>query len=70
MTSKEIKKAMEDGTPVEYKGVHYKGIVAYIYRRVEDIHSGKVTFILQCELLDRCGHSVVVADADKVNYIK
>lgn len=70
MTSEAVKQAMQDGTPVKYRDAEYKGIVAYIYRRVTDIHSGKVKFILQCELLDRSGHSVVIADARKVEYIK
>lgn len=69
MTSKEIKQAMQNRTPVKYKGEEYKGITAYIYRRVTDLHSGADTFILQCELLDRSGHSVVIADAERVEYI-
>lgn len=69
MTSDEIKQAMLDGSPVKYKGIEYKCITAYIYRRITDRHSGKATFILQCELLDRCGHSVVIVDAKKVEYI-
>lgn len=70
MTSEEVKQAMLDGSPVKYRDAEYKGIVAYIYRRVTDVHSGKVKFILQCELLDRSGHSVVIVDAEKVNFIK
>ena len=69
MTSEEIKQAMKDGSPVTFNGTEYKCITAYIYRRVTDRHNGRATFILQCELLDRCGHSVVIADAKKVEMI-
>ena len=70
MTSEEIKQAMINGSPVRYKGVDYEGITAYIYRRIIDRHTGKVSFILQCELLDRSGNAVVVVDARKVEMIK
>lgn len=69
LTSEEIKQAMRDETPVKYKGVEYTRITAYIFRAVKHKHTGKNTFILQCELLDRCGHSVTVADAGKVEFI-
>ena len=69
MTSEEIKQAMKDGSPVTYCGTEYKCITAYIYRRVTDRHNGKATFILQCELLDRCGHSVVIVDAKNVKKV-
>ena len=70
MTSAEIKEAMQNLTPVKYNGVVYQSITAYIYRRVTHPHTGKYKFILQCELLDRCGHSVTVVDAENVEFIK
>lgn len=69
MTSEEIKEAIKNSSPVTYKGTEYKCITAYIYRRIIDRHTGKSTFILQCELLDRSGHSVVIVDAKKVEMI-
>ena len=70
MTSEEIKQAMRDGTPVKCNGVEYQRITAYIYRAIKDKHTGRITFKLQCEVLDRCGISVSVVEAGKVEYIK
>lgn len=70
MTSKEIKQAMQDGTPVVCDGVQYQRITAYIYRAIKDKHTGKISCRLQCEVLDRCGISVSVVDAGKVEYIR
>lgn len=70
MTSEEIKQAMRDETPVKCKGVEYAKITAYIFRSIKDKHTGKVSFKLQCELLDRCGISVVIVDAGKVELIR
>lgn len=70
MTSAEIKTAMQNGSPVKFNGIEYKSITAYIYRRVIDIHTGMNKFIFQCELIDRNGHSVTIADAEKVELIK
>ena len=69
MTSAEIKTAMQNSSPVKFNGVEYKSITAYIYRRVTDIHTGKDKFIFQLELIDRSGHSVTIADAEKVELI-
>lgn len=70
MNSDEVKEAMRNFTPVKYKGEEYKSISAYIFRRVTNPHTGKYTFILQVELESRCGHSVTIADAKKVELIK
>ena len=70
MTSKEIKEAMQNSSPVKFNGTEYQSITAYIYRRVTDIHTGMNKFIFQVELIDRCGHSVTIADAEKVEWIK
>lgn len=70
MTSAEIKNAMQNSTPIKFNGIEYQSITAYIYRRVTDIHTGMNKFIFQCELIDRCGHSVTIADAEKVEFYK
>lgn len=69
MTSDEIKKAMIEFSPVRYKGTEYKRITAYIYRVVESDRRGTYKTALQCELLDRCGHSVTIAEAEKVELV-
>ena len=70
MTSEEIKQAMHDFAPVQYKGVKYKRITAYIYRVVETHKRGTYRTVLQCELLDVAGYSVTIAEAGKVELIK
>lgn len=70
MTGEEIKKAMHDFSPVRYNGINYQRITAYIYRVVETHKKGTFTTILQVELLDYCGHSVTIAEAEKVEVIK
>ena len=69
MTSEEIKNAMREFSPVLYKGVKYKRITAYIYRVVTTAY-GTFKIVMQCELLDYCGNSVTIADAEKVELIK
>lgn len=69
MTSAELKEAMRNASPVKFNGVEYQNIAAYIYRRVTDIHTGGYKFIFQVELIDRSGHSVTIADAEKVSLI-
>lgn len=66
MTSEEIKQAMRDFTPIEYDGIVYKRISAYIYRCEKDRHSEKYRFVLQVELEDKCGHSVTIAPAGRI----
>ena len=65
MSSEEIKQAMKTLAKVKYRGVIYDRITAYIYRVVES-QSNSYVAVLQCELLDKCGNSVVVAEAEKV----
>ena len=64
MTSEEIKQAMKTLAKVKYRGVIYDRITAYIYRVVS--HEKNYKTVLQCELLDKCGNSVVIAEAEKV----
>lgn len=66
MTSEEIKQAMRDFTPIEYDGIVYSRISAYIYRCEKDRHSNKYRFVLQVELEDKCGHSVTIAPAGRI----
>lgn len=66
MTSEEIKQAMIEFAPVMYNGIEYSRISAYIYRVVETYKKGTYNTILQCELVDKCGHAVVIAEAAKV----
>lgn len=66
MTGEEIKKAMRKLSPVEFEGIKYKRISAYIFRVIENPRGGYKE-ILQVELLDRNGGSVVIAPIDKVN---
>ena len=70
MTSEEIKQAMRNETPVMYNGVKYEKISAYIYRAIKDKHTGLIKFILQVELVDVCGISVIIADARKVEFLQ
>ena len=66
MTSEEIKKAMHSRTPVVYDGIVYKCISAYIYRMAENPATRGFKPILQVELLDRNGGSVVIASPNKI----
>lgn len=70
MTSEEIKTAMHNFSPVTYNGIAYKRITAYIYRVIEKHSKGQYKAILQVELLDNNSHSVVIADAKKVELLK
>lgn len=67
--SDKIKKAMHKFTPVQYKGIKYDRITAYTYRVVETHKRGTYRTTLQCELLDRSGHSVTIAEAGKVELV-
>lgn len=69
MTSEEIKKAMLNFSPVKCNGIEYERITAYIYRVVRT-HGSTYKTIMQCELLDRCGNSVTIAEASKVELVK
>ena len=69
MTSEEIKQAMKYGTAVMCNGMEYKRITAYIYRSDKDNHTGKIKCRLQCEVLDKCGISVSIVNADKITRI-
>ena len=65
MTGEEVKQAFFDDVPVKYKGVEYSCITGIIYRK-----DTKRNLIVSAELLDKCGHSVVIAqikDIDAVN---
>lgn len=65
MTSEEIKKAMHEFTPVIHDGIKYQRITAYIYRVIAT-RRGTYKTVMQCELLDYNGHSVTIAEAEKV----
>lgn len=69
MTSEEIKKAMHEFSPVRYNGIEYDRITAYIYRVIETHKKGTFKIVLQVELLDYCGNSVTIAEAEKVELI-
>ncbi len=69
MTSEEIKDAMLNFKPVQYKGITFSRITAYIYRVVETSH-GKFQTVMQCELLDQNKNSVVIAESEKVELIE
>lgn len=69
MTSEEIKDAMLKFKPVKYKGITFNRITAYIFRVVETTH-GKYKTIMQCELMDKNGNSVVIAESEKVELIE
>ena len=56
MTGEEAKKALFGKMPVRYKGVEYTRITAITYR-----YNSKMELIVSAELLDKCGHSVVIA---------
>ena len=60
---------MHQFSPVKYNGVTFDRITAYIYRAVQTHKRGVYKIVLQCELLDLCGNSVTVAEAEKVELI-
>lgn len=67
MKSEEIRKAIDERTPVVYEGKVYSCIQAYIYRMIRDPHNGRYHSILQVELLSRSNsNSVIIADPRKV----
>lgn len=66
MTSDEIKKAMVNFSPVQYDGIVYKRISAYIYRIYPSPNTGKWKQTFQVELQDMRAQSVTIAEADKV----
>ena len=68
MTNEEAKQALFEKKPVKYKGVEYSYITGIIYR-----YDTKGKLIVSAELMDKCGHSVVIAqikDIDAVNESK
>ena len=68
MTSEDIKKAMLSFAPVKHNGIEYLRITAYIYRVIRT-NGDKYKTIMQCELLDRSGNSVTIAEAEKVELV-
>ena len=66
-TSEQIKAAMLSGTPVEYGGCEYARITAYIYRISERTGIDlKRRAIMQVELLDKNGNSVVITSPENI----
>lgn len=61
MANINLNTAFKNMLPVEYHGVKYRHITAVIYRAVS-----KGQHIVQVELLDKCGHSVVIASPQEV----
>lgn len=70
MTSDEIKRAMREFSPVRYKGIEYAKINAYIYRIYVNPKTGKFKEAFQLELQDKHGHSITIAEAEKVELIE
>ena len=66
MSSEEIKQAMHTFARVKYKGTTYQRITAYTYRVIPSKHRNTYKAVFQCELLDVCGNSVTVVEAEKV----
>ena len=48
-------------------GIEYKRISAYTYRVIKTAKGYKAVF--ECELLDKCEHSVSIVAADKVELV-
>lgn len=69
MTSAEIKTAMQNFSPVRYKGIEYKNINAYIYRIYRNPQTGKFKEAFQLELQDKKANSITIAEAEKVELI-
>lgn len=69
MTSADIKKAMVNFSPVEYRGIVYKKINAYIYRIYVNPNTGKYKEAFQVELLDKNEQSVTIADAKDIKLL-
>lgn len=67
MTSEEVKEAMDAFAPVWYDGRQFERITAYIYRIIKNPHTGKYKHILQCELQEKVGNSVVIIAAEQVS---
>lgn len=57
MNGAEMKKALLDKTPVEYRGIEYARLTAIIYRA-----EGQ-EIVVSGEMLDKCGNSVTIARA-------
>lgn len=64
MTNDELKKAMYEETPVMFNGIVYDKITAIIYRKKGD------SITVSAELLDRSKYCIVVAGADKIEFVK
>lgn len=64
MTNKEAATAFMGRKPVIYNDVRYPHISALIYR-----HGADGVYI-QAELPDKCGHSVVIAAVDRIQFAR
>ena len=64
MTGEEAKKALFGKMPVRYRGVDYIRMTGIIYR-----YNSKMELIVSAELLDKCGHSVVIAPIKEIEII-
>ncbi len=60
MTQSEAKAAFLAGEPITYGGITYLHISGLIYR----LQDGKT--VLKLELVDKCLHSVTIADPERV----
>lgn len=60
MTNEELKEAFLSGQPVESGGIVYSCISAIIYRK------DKSGIYVTAELLDKCGHSVSIAEPARI----
>lgn len=60
----DLQKVFRERKPVEFRGTRYLYISAVVYRSVS-----KQKHIMQLELMDKCGHSVVIANPDEVYVI-
>ena len=68
-TSEEIKTAMLNCTPVEYNGIVYARISAYIYRITRNNSNAKYTPCMQLELEACVANSVTIAAPDKIKIL-
>ena len=64
MEKVDLNAAFKNMMPVEYRDIRYQYISAVIYRAVS-----KKKHIMQVELMDKCGHCVVIANPDEVYVI-
>ena len=67
----DIMNAMLKQKPVEYEGIKYGCISAFIIRtRVSHTCKMKTPYILQVELMSKRTHSVTIADPQKVKILE